>query len=86
MPTISTFYGIVIQMFFEDHPPPHFHAIYAEFEALVDIRTLEVTRGFLPHRGLALTREWARLHQDELMENWKLCRDRRVPLKIAPLG
>lgn len=42
MPTLSAFYGIVIQMFWQDHPPPHFHALYAEHEALIDIRTLEV--------------------------------------------
>jgi len=42
MPTLSTFYGIVIQMFWQDHPPPHFHALYAEHEALIDIQTLHV--------------------------------------------
>ncbi len=45
MPTISAFYGIVIQMFWKDHAPPHFHAVYGEFEALVDIRSLEVIQG-----------------------------------------
>ncbi len=49
MPTISAFYGILIQMFWKDHaPPPHFHALYAEYEAVVDIRTLEVIDGGLP--------------------------------------
>lgn len=24
MPTISVFFGIVIKMFFDEHPPPHF--------------------------------------------------------------
>jgi uncharacterized protein DUF4160 len=38
MPTISAFHGIVIRMYWRDHEPPHFHAIYAEFEASVDIR------------------------------------------------
>ncbi len=38
MPTISVFYGIVIQMYWKDHGPPHFHALYAEHEALVDIQ------------------------------------------------
>lgn len=38
MPTLSTFYGIVIQMFWADHAPPHFHALYAEHEAIIDIR------------------------------------------------
>jgi hypothetical protein len=45
MPTISTFYGILIRMFFNDHPPPHFHARYGEFEATVEIGTLEILEG-----------------------------------------
>ena len=48
MPTISRFYGILIQMYFGDHAPPHFHALYAEFEAVIDIETLGVMRGSLP--------------------------------------
>ena len=39
---LSPFYGIVIQMFGQDHPPPHFHALYAEHEALIDLQTLGV--------------------------------------------
>ncbi len=59
MPTISAFYVVLIQMFWRDHAPPHFHALYAEYEALVDIRTLEVIEGELPRRALALVLEWA---------------------------
>ena len=59
MPTISRFYGILIQMYFGDHVPPHFHALYAEFEALIDIQTLDVIRGELPNRAMALVMEWA---------------------------
>lgn len=55
MPTISTFFGILIQMYFRDHAPPHFHAIYGEDEATIDIRTLEITRGRLPRRALGLS-------------------------------
>lgn len=59
MPTISRFYGILIQMYFADHAPPHFHALYAEFEALIAIQTFEVVRGELPGRAKALVLEWA---------------------------
>ena len=45
MPTVSTFYGILIKMFFNDHALPHFHAEYAEFKAAVDIRSLRVLGG-----------------------------------------
>lgn len=59
VPTISTFFGIAIQMFWREHAPPHFHALYGEHEALIDIRELRVTRGSLPRRALALVLEWA---------------------------
>ena len=62
MPTISTFCGILIRMFFNDLPPPHFHARYGEFEATVEIGTLEVLEGQLPRRALNLVREWAMMH------------------------
>ena len=85
MPTLSTFYGILIQMFWQDHPPPHFHALYAEHEAKIDIRTLEIMEGGLPRRALALVLEWAQEHRTELMEDWELCSQRRSPKKIEPL-
>jgi hypothetical protein len=65
MPTISAFYGILIQIFWRDHGPPHFHALCAEHEALIDIRTLEVIEGSLPRRALALVLEWASEHRAE---------------------
>jgi len=51
MPTISTFYGILIRRFFNDHAPPHFRARYAEFEATIDIDTLAIIEGQLPRRA-----------------------------------
>ena len=85
MPTISVFYGILIQMFWREHAPPHFHALYAEHEALIDIRTLTVMRGSLPRRALTLVQEWATLHRDELMEDWTLCQANQTPRRISPL-
>ena len=85
MPTISLFFGIVIQMFWDEHAPPHFHALYGEYEALVDIRTMEVLRGSLPRRAMALVLEWANEHRTELIEDWELCTQKQLPRKIAPL-
>ena len=72
-------------MFWNEYAPPHFHALYGEFEALVDIRTLEIMEGKLPHRALALVLEWAALHRAELVEDWRLCESRQTPRKIPPL-
>ncbi len=85
MPTISIFYGIVIQMFWDDHAPPHFHALYAEHEVLINIQTLEVIRGSMPRRALALVLEWTSEHRNELLEDWKLCEQNQSPKKISPL-
>ncbi len=45
MPEISRFYGIVIKMFFDDHNPPHFHALYGEYEVLININSFPVFDG-----------------------------------------
>jgi len=85
MPTISTFYGILIQMFWDDHAPPHFHAIYAEYTVVIDIQTLAVLKGGMPRRALALVLEWAQERRDELMEDWELCVRKQQPNAIQPL-
>ena len=85
MPTISTFYGILIQMFWADHAPPHFHALYGEYEVLIDIQTLKVIDGAMPRRALALILEWASEYRTELIEDWKLCKQNQSPKKISPL-
>ncbi len=72
-------------MFFNDHAPPHFHARYGEFEATIDLATLEVSQGELPGRALSLVQEWAMIHREELLEDWRLCRANAPPAKIEPL-
>ena len=66
MPELSRFYGIVIKMYFDDYDPSHFHAEYAEDEAVISIETLAVIAGRLRPRALGLVAEWAALHQEEL--------------------
>ena len=85
MPEISRFYGIVIKMYYADHSPPHFHAEYAEYEALVDIRTLAVISGHLPARATGLVAEWATLHQADLMSVWESARRSQALQRIDPL-
>jgi hypothetical protein len=85
MPTLSEFYGLVVRMYWNDHAPPHFHVLYGEYEALIEIATLKLLKGSLPRRANALALEWAALHRDELMQDWQLCEARQMPNKIAPL-
>jgi hypothetical protein len=71
MPVISRFYGIIIKMYFNDHLPPHFHAIYGEYNGLFDLRTLEMLEGDLPNRAIKLIVEWAEIYKKELVEMWE---------------
>ena len=85
MPEISLFAGIRITMYYDNHNPPHFHAEYAGFKALIDIQNGYVIGGALPNRQLKYVLAWADMHQDELMQNWELARDSKELLAIAPL-
>lgn len=86
MPELSRFYGIVIQMYFGDHPPPHFHAIYGDFKAVIDIETLSIIDGHLPPRARGLVIEWATIHQGELRTAFDKAAALLAPDKIAPLA
>jgi hypothetical protein len=86
MPELSRFLGVVISIYFDDHNPPHFHALYNEYEALIAINDLSVLRGGLPSRALGLVMEWASLHKAELLENWNAIRKDGTFFKIEPLA
>lgn len=87
MPEISRFLGIIIKMFYSDHNPPHFHAVYGDHEASFSIETLEVIKGELPARVKGLVVEWATLYKKELMQNWKSLtkKENQSFKKIKPL-
>lgn len=72
-------------MYFNDHPPPHFHARYGGDDATIEIESLRVLAGALPARALDLVMAWAAAHRVELLGNWYRCRENRTPAKIDPL-
>jgi len=84
MPEITRFLGIVIGMFYRDHAPAHFHAVYGEYEITVDIET-GVVRGEFPRRALRHVLEWYEDHKQELLEDWRLAGKRQPLKRIAPL-
>lgn len=83
MPVITSFYGLIIKMYFQqkEHNPPHFHVIYGEYVGAIDIKTLEMLEGDLPNKALSLVREWASSHQEDLMRIW----DTQEFIKLPPL-
>jgi hypothetical protein len=84
VPEICRFLGIVIAMYYRDHEPAHFHAIYGDHEITVDIADGHVT-GTFPRRALRHVEEWRELHRDELLALWAAARQRQPLGRIDPL-
>ena len=84
MPEISRFFGVVIYMNWREHPPMHFHAVYAEHEALITLDGA-VYAGSLPGRALSMVREWLALHRAELENDWELAQQKKPLKPTAPL-
>ena len=87
MPTISMFYGIIIRMYFSpgEHNPPHIHAYYQDFMAVVEILPGEITIGSLPPRQTKLVLAWVEIHKEELLADWELASKGELPFPIEPL-
>ena len=85
MPEISRFYGIIVQMFYNEHVPPHFHATYGEFKVQISLKDLNVIEGKFPRKGLNLLLDWAELHKIELLELWELAKEEKPLFKIPPI-
>ena len=82
LPRLREFYGIVVYMYWQDHQPPHFHAIYGGEEALVRIDDAAFLAGSLPRTAARLVREWAELRRSELQDNWDRA---QAPTKLVPI-
>lgn len=85
MPRISQFYGIALYMYYRDHAPPHFHAIYGDFEAEIEIASARIMEGKLPRRARSLVEEWAEVRREALQRNWDLARTGQPLEPIEPL-
>ena len=82
MPEITRFYGIMIKIFFaREHNPPHFHALYGEYNGIFNIETLEMFEGDLPNKAQGLVKEWAKRYQSDIMNMW----NEKALKKLPPL-
>ena len=85
MPEISRFFGISIKMFYGDHAPPHFHAWYGGYKAVIDVHTLVVIGGHLPPRALGMVVEWALQHREDLLDLWERAASSQPLYRVPPL-
>jgi len=79
MPEIVRFYGIIIKMFYNEQLPPHFHALYGEYNGIINIETLVLIEGDLPSRALKFIKEWAEKYKEELLNMWNNQRISKLP-------
>jgi hypothetical protein len=84
VPEVSRFLGIIIAIYYREHTPPHYHAIYGDYEITVEIET-GIVSGKFPKRALSHVLEWHGLHKEELLENWKFAVSGETLRKIKPL-
>jgi len=81
VPVITRFYGILIKMYPNDHVPPHFHAIYGEYNGVFSIEEIKMIEGDLPKKANKLITEWAEMYKNELMKIWNT----KEFIKLPPL-
>ena len=81
MPTISTFYGIIVLMHLtrKEHNPPHIHALYQEYEATFYISSGELMNGTFPTNGAELVKKFILQNQKELLEMWETEKYKKLP-------
>jgi hypothetical protein len=72
MALIARIEGAKVLMYANDHPPPHFHVLYAEHRAVIDLRTLRLSRGELPKAKLRMIVKWAESRRSRLLEAWDI--------------
>jgi Domain of unknown function (DUF4160) len=72
MPTEKRFNRCRIEMYFDDHPPPHFHVITRDDERVaIVIETLIIQAGEANSRDTSEAFEWARENRAELNSRWQ---------------
>ena len=84
MPTIAVVEGVKIMIFANDHAPPHFHAKFAEFEALISIATGDILDGSLPVAKLRTVREWFEPRRAQVAYVWTEIRAHRYRGGLIP--
>lgn len=73
MPLLARLGGHSVVMYFNDHPPPHFHVRGPDLDVSVRIDDLEPFAGTLPSKVRDRVQEWAVNHHDALGVAWEHC-------------
>jgi hypothetical protein len=83
LPTIAYFLRITVAMYYRDHNPPHVHAFYGGYEALIAIEDARVLQGKLPPPVMLIMRRWIVLRRAALLSGWARARNHEPPERVA---
>lgn len=70
MPTLKRFGAASVRMYADDHRPPHFHIVGADFQVLVRISDCAVIAGDAKTDQIAEALKWARANRELLALKW----------------
>jgi len=82
MPVVARVDDVKIMLYWDDHPPAHFHVEFGQYRAQIAIESLSVTNGYIPKSQYRKVLAWAELRKNELLEAWIRCQSDLHPGKI----
>jgi hypothetical protein len=82
MPTVAIVEGVRIRFYADEHPPPHFHAVFAEYKAQIGILPVRLLKGNLPPAKLNLVLSWAESRKEVLLNTWHTVLAKKKPEKV----
>jgi hypothetical protein len=85
MPIISTFFGIIIRMYYQDHEPAHFHAEYQGQQATFRVDGEPLAGEIRSGTARRLIRDWAQARRVDLELNWARARAGEPLSRVEPL-
>jgi uncharacterized protein DUF4160 len=86
VPRLASFKGVVVTMFFGDHPPPHVHVrngrpgVRGTAKARFAIDSGALIDGVLPAAQASEVTSWCRRHRSELLFDWERAQRYRHPV------
>lgn len=72
MPNIETFNGVKVNIYYNEHNPPHVHFVFGEYEVLLVIQDGTVYKGWLPGPQLERSKKWLNNNRRDCMKTFKL--------------
>lgn len=58
--------GVRICIYSREHLPPHVHLYYGDDDAVLEIRTGKLLKGYLPAKNVRFVQDWLRIEENRV--------------------